>query len=324
MGSRKRDPAKLRRCHPFALDSRRGTGGQKNRRMDHVSGKRIRNPCPRIAPGSGRTGGEKRKVLPTILRMGLGKPDAVATSNDQNVFLLAGGGGFRAAGIRPFPAGRTTHLKGAGRAMWISRQADEGSQFHQGLVMKAGVSTGHKVARQSPQESEVWRLALACRQAPQNPGHISIESGGRFPKGDAGDGAGGVVADSGKSAKHLRVGGQVFSRKANHRLSQSVQKPGPAVVAQSLPHPENPGKRRSGQPVPSRKGLHPASIVRNDGGDPCLLAHELGHRSSVRRWAGAPGQGAAVFPVPGPETGKSPADFGFDGRAGGSSLGSHG
>ena len=103
-----------------------------------------------------------------------------------------------------------------------------------------------------------------------------------------------------------------------------MEKTSAAVVSQAFPHPQDPGGGGAGELGPSRKKLHPALVVGNDGGDPGLLAHEFGHGRAVRSGVGTPGERAVVPAVPGVQKGQGPPDFGFDGGAGGSSVGAHG
>ena len=168
------------------------------------------------------------------------------------------------------------------------------------------------------------RSAGASGEAAKDAGDVAVESGGGLAEGNAGDGPSSVVADAGQLVKGDGIGRQFAAREADDGLGEGVEETGAAVVAESLPRAEDAGEGGAGEAGPIREGPHPAEIVRNDSGDAGLLAHELRHGGAIGGGAGAPGQGAAVFLVPGVEAGEGPADFGFDGGGRGSSVEAHG
>jgi hypothetical protein len=65
-------------------------------------------------------------------------------------------------------------------------------------------------------------------------------------------------------------------------------------------------------------------VVRKNGGDPGLLAHEFGNGDVVRGGGSAPRKGALVVFEPAMEKGHSPSDFRIDERVGGPRVQRHG
>ena len=165
--------------------------------------------------------------------------------------------------------------------------------------MEAGVSVGDDPAGQIAESRKVGHFAVAGGEAAEHPGHVPVKSGSGSAKGNAGDGAGGVVADAGKFSEGIGIGGKVPARQPDHRTSQGVEKAGSAVVSQAFPHPEDPGGGGTGQLGPPGEKFHPSLVVGDDRGNPGLLTHEFGHGGAVGGRPGAPGERAVMLLVPG-------------------------
>jgi len=65
-------------------------------------------------------------------------------------------------------------------------------------------------------------------------------------------------------------------------------------------------------------------VVGENGGDPCLLAHEFGNSDVVRGGGSAPRKWALVVFEPAMKKGHSPSDFRIDEWAGGPRVQRHG
>src|SRR5262249_7326143 len=93
----------------------------------------------------------------------------------------------------------------------IAGQADRGAELHEGLVEVTGLAWLEPLlcdgaeAFPSARAADIGRIVLHARDHTQ---HIAIEHGARNRKGDAGNGSGGVIADSGKSADRVVVLGE--------------------------------------------------------------------------------------------------------------------
>ena len=61
---------------------------------------------------------------------------------DENIFLKGGGFGAGGGGARLFISGWANRAKGAVGTEWNFRKTDEGTEFHQSLIMDSWISFG--------------------------------------------------------------------------------------------------------------------------------------------------------------------------------------
>lgn len=91
------------------------------------------------------------KTTPTGLGMMLGEPDFALSFGEENEFTLKGGGRFEAQGGREILARGAGIAERASGTAWIFWKANEGAQFHEGLVVEAGMAGGDEAAGQGAQ-----------------------------------------------------------------------------------------------------------------------------------------------------------------------------
>jgi len=82
--------------------------------------------------------GKEMKPFPAIRGMLAGEPDRFLPADDENMFVETGGGRSGVGSGGKVKTGGTDGAKGAGRADGVFRKADEGTEFHQGLIVSAG------------------------------------------------------------------------------------------------------------------------------------------------------------------------------------------
>jgi hypothetical protein len=185
----------------------------------------------------------------------------------------------------------------AGQAGRRSRRADGGAELHQALVEVAGRAIGgqrgHDLAGALPEQ-----LLAACRlhvvldreDAGEHAGDVAVDQRRALAVGDRRDGARGVGADARHLAQRGRRPWQRAAMAFDDVAGAAVQVAGAAVVAEPGPVSEHVVERGVGQALHRREAAHPALPVRDDGGHPGLLQHDLRDPDRVRVAALAPGQ----------------------------------
>ena len=84
---------------------------------------------------------------------------------------------------------------------------------------------------------------------------------------------------------------------------------GSAIVAEAFPKLENGATWGASEGGPGGKATKPAVVVGENGGDTCLLGHELGDGDAVRGGVKTPRERALVATVPRVEAGEGVTDF---------------
>ena len=165
---------------------------------------------------------------------------------------------------------------------------------------------------------------MACKEATEDPGDISIESRSRNSERNARNGSGRVVTNAREFLKFQRVGRKLAVGATEYGFGQSVEKARPTIVAEAFPMAEDGSAGCTGQRGPIGKSFQPTIVIRKNRGDTGLLGHELRNRDVVRGGGGAPWKGSLVFIKPSIKTGPDCTDFGVDERAGGPRVRRHG
>ena len=174
-----------------------------------------------LAEGLGRagwlgSGGEELKPFPSIRGVLAGEPDRFLPADDENMFVETGGGrsGVSSGGkVKTGGADGTEGARGAERVFW---KADEGTEFHQGLIVSAGIFFGNEGSGDGTKLREGWGTASAGEESTQNSSHVSVEGGCGDIERDTGNGACGVVADSWKLKKFLGIRGELALRESKN------------------------------------------------------------------------------------------------------------
>jgi hypothetical protein len=207
----------LGRCVPFPFASRRGIRKKSDRSGDLVAGEGIGD----LANGLGRaewfgSGRKEMKPPPPIRGMLAGEPDRFPPADDENMFVEAGGGRSWVSAGGKVQMGGTDRAEGARGAERVFWKADEGTEFHQGLIVSAGIFFGNEGSGDGTKLREGWGTASAGEESTQNSSHISVEGGCGNIERDTGNSACGVVADSWKLKKFFRIGGESALRESKN------------------------------------------------------------------------------------------------------------
>jgi len=156
------------------------------------------------------------KPSPAIRGMLAGEPDRFLPADDKNMFVETGGGrsGVGSGGkVKTRGADGTEGARGAERVFW---KADEGTEFHQGLIVSAGIFFGNEGSGDGTKLREGWGTASAGEESTQNSSHVSVEGGCGDIERDTGNRACGVVADSWKLKKFLGIRGELALRESKN------------------------------------------------------------------------------------------------------------
>ena len=127
---------------------------------------------------------------------------------------------------------------GAIAALGILRAADALAQFHQRLIEGARVTRRQPIIRDSPQlfpRRGLTDVLIQIQQARENADHIAIKNRDRAPKGDAGDGAGGIGSDAGQLEQSLDLRRHFAAELARNDVGGAMQIAGAAVISQAFP-----------------------------------------------------------------------------------------
>jgi len=82
---------------------------------------------------------------------------------------------------------------------------------------------------------------MACEEATEDPGDISIESRSRNSERNARNGSGRVVTNAREFLKFQRVGRKLAVGATEYGFGQSVEKARPTIVAEAFPMAEDGG-----------------------------------------------------------------------------------
>lgn len=135
-----------------------------------------------------------------------GEPDRFAALDDENIFLKGGGLGAGSYEVGKFISGGTDSAKGALGATRYFGKADEGAEFHEGLIMETWIFVRNDGGGKGLEVFVRGGSAVAGEESAEDAGDVAIESRGGDSEGDAGDGASGVVTDSWKETEFLGIG----------------------------------------------------------------------------------------------------------------------
>ena len=133
-------------------------------------------------------------------------------------------------------------------------------------------------------------------------------------KGDAGDGAGGVWADSGKSLQGDGVGRQAAVVILHNQPGSLAQPPDSRVIAQAGPKAQDGLLACAREFVNGGQGSQPSFPIRDDGGGLGLLEHDFADPNGVRVAGAAPREIACVGGVPVKQTGGDTLELSAAGR----------
>jgi len=156
------------------------------------------------------------KPFPAIRGVLAGEPDRFLPADDENMFVETSGGrpGVTSGGkAKTGGADGTEGARGAERVFW---KADEGTEFHQGLIVSARIFFGNEGSGDGTKLREGWGTASAGEESTQNSSHVSVECGCGDIERDTGNGACGVVADSWKLKEFLGIRGELALRESKN------------------------------------------------------------------------------------------------------------
>lgn len=207
--------------------------------------------------------------------------------------------------VGSFFLGAAVVLDGAGRASRFRFLAEGGSQFHDGLIVVAGVVgveeglggllkdfNGLPVAREG--------LGMIA-EAGEDANDVSVNNRDGVILRDGGDGGGGIGADAGEGLPFVGALGCLWE--PDECLGEFVEIAGAAVVAEAFPVFKDGFGGGMGKGFEVREVLHPALEVGQHGFNLGLLQHELGNHGSIEAGFGAPGKGALGGLIPAQQVG---------------------
>ncbi len=197
-------------------------------------------------------------------------------------------------------------------ALWRSRQANRGAQFHHGLIPIAGRFSGEQFLRrdfQLPPNRGSAKLATHGTQPRQNTRHISVEHRQRLFIRDAKDRGSRVASDAWQgecsfvlTRKTAGVARIDFLSRAKHIFRA-------AVIAKSCPVAENCFSTSARQRLHIRKPQEKTFVVGHDHGDARLLQHDFRKPDTVGIFRSSPGEVALAHGKPGQQFAPEFSDF---------------
>ena len=180
--------------------------------------------------------------------------------------------------------------------------ADQGAQFHHGLVVVACLARGQEAAGQL-RDARGGRAgldrAVHVEDAGDDPFHIGVDAGHGQVEGDAGDGGRGVGADAGQGADGIGPGGEDAAVLPHDQAGGGQQVAGAGIVAQALPGVQHFLLGSGGQGGQVGKALHPAQKIADAAFHLGLLEHDLRDPDFIGRILAPPGQGPGIGGEPG-------------------------
>lgn len=221
---------------PLSPPSRRGARKKVDGGGDFVTSEGIRDPSD--VPGLRvrlRGGGKEVETSPSIGGVLTGEPDRLFFSDDENMLAQRCWGWSRVGSLGKAKTGGACGAKGARGTKRIFRKAEEGAEFHQGLIVSAGIFSWDEGGGDGTKFQKGGGASSAGEEPTQNAGHVSVEGRCGDVECDAGNRPCRVVADSRKLKKFLGVGGETAVGKLKNGLGEGVKRAGTAVVAESLP-----------------------------------------------------------------------------------------
>ncbi len=200
------------------------------------------------------------------------------------------------------------HAGGAdrtGQALGAAAPAEESPELHHGLVEFAGRvrgEDGREEGAELPVDAGHGRAPKA-QQPHEDAPDVGVDDGERPAVGEAQDGGRGVGPEPGQPPERRFLIGDLAAVLPDDGSGRGVQVPGPLIIAQPLPFPEDLPQRGPGQAPHVGEDPEPALVVGDDGRDGRLLEHDLGDPDPVGIFRPAPGQLSPVGPIPGQELG---------------------
>lgn len=200
------------------------------------------------------------------------------------------------------PAIRPTPLpEGAKRAVRAARQANGLAELHQSLVEITGPAAGEQALQLIIHRAAQWRSCGTAAESKQSSDHarrVAVHNGIGLAKGDAEDGARGVIADAGKGPNAGVVARKLSGEFAGNHPRGSMKIERAPIIAEAGPGFEDllaPGAR---QMVNGGKRPQKIAIKGENGGHLGLLKHDFGYPDGVRIARLSPGKGASYPPEP--------------------------
>ena len=202
--------------------------------------------------------------------------------------------------------GQTVVAKRAVRTVGVFGAADQGAQFHDGLV-EIGRTVGADQSHGRLPEHLVGIGAVDRRvhlqQPCQDPLNVTVHDGHWPVEGDAQHGGGDVITHTGQGSKQLRVVGNPPLKTGDHQAGGAVQVAGPGIVTESFPQFEDLLDVGGSQIGRCGKAVHEALVIGDRGGHLGLLQHDLRDPYGIGVGRLPPGQAPAVAGIPGQQVG---------------------
>jgi len=184
--------------------------------------------------------------------------------------------------VRPSEADATQRADGAAR---IGGCANQCSQFHQGLVERAGVAGWKNLRGQNPTRfAGGWfRHVGANTEHPgKHPHHVPVDQRDSPAEGDAGNRACGVSADAGQFHQRVDSPWEFPAVVAYDQFRGEVEIPGSRIIAEAFPQLEHAAVGHARQGWDGRERADPASVISTHDVDTGLLQHDFADPDLVR------------------------------------------
>ncbi len=182
-----------------------------------------------------------------------------------------------------------------------ARPADRCAEVHQGRVPLRHALLREQTGGLRPENSSAGRgvdRRGQAKEAAENAGDVGLHQRQAGPKGENGDGPGGVIAAAGEGPNFLQRAGKGRAWALRDLPGRPVKMAGPRVVTEPLPFVQDIILLRGGEGGQVGKTLQPANETRRHRGDRGLLQHHFRDHDGVRITSLPPGEIASLFPVP--------------------------
>ncbi len=265
----------------------------------------------RIDPDAERLGEVPRRQLPQPAEQAIGgpprehdlarrlEPEQLARDQRQRRGRLALRDDWQ-GGLTTLARGHAACRERADQAARGRRRAQRRAELHEALVEIAGRGGGgqggHQLAGPRPQRLHAGgRLDVIgdAEHAREHAGDVAVDQRRALAVRDRGDRARRVRADAGDRTQLARMARQLAAESVADDLRAGVQVARARVVPEPGPRREHVVERRGRERGHRRKPRHPAFPVRDHGGHPRLLQHDLADPDRVRVARAPPRQIAA-------------------------------
>src|SRR5262245_22911347 len=262
-------------------------------------------PAASIAPTTSRSGSARRPNTATrapsrAKARAMARPMPVPPPATMAALPSSAGMGPSVTPARDAVVGAES-IHRAGPAPGRACRAPGGAEVHQRLVVVVRPTGRHQRRGQIPDRL----LSPEARQPPrpeehptQHAPHVGVHDRHRAAIGEAPERPRGVAADAAHPAERGVVFGEPAPVAGDRLARDAAQVDRADVVTQRVPEPRDLLRRGAGEALERRIPLEKLVVLRDHPIYLRLLQHDLGDQDAIRIGGPAPGEVAAVAPVP--------------------------